>query len=84
VDAGTARPSAGLRRPHGIAQARECGALGGGAVMLSPVRNPGEGGANGSIVAEMRLRPQFFTNFNGACDARSRGLAEREGATYKV
>jgi len=53
VDAVTARPSAGLRRPRGSAQARERGAVGGGAVMLSPVRNPGEGGANGSIVTEI-------------------------------
>ena len=40
VDAVTARPSAGLRRPSGSAQAREGGALGGGTVMLSSVRNP--------------------------------------------
>jgi len=53
VDAVTAHPSAGLCRPSGIAQARACGALGGGAVLVSPVRNPRKGGANGNIAVEI-------------------------------
>jgi hypothetical protein len=57
VDAVTARPRVGLRRPSGSAEAREGGALGGGTVILSPGRNPGEGSANDSIVAEMDSDP---------------------------
>jgi hypothetical protein len=36
----TTRPSAGLRRPSGSAEARECGALGDGAGMFSPYAIP--------------------------------------------
>jgi len=55
--------------------------------MLSPVRNPGEGGVNGSSVAEIDSDPNFsdetrwHEQVNGACDARSRGLADGERAS---